>query len=63
MTAACHRAQQRVGEVGEELSGRLVSEDEGVAEDTEKDMVAEDFGVEGAAANAEEAAGHTIDEP
>jgi hypothetical protein len=60
---AANQGENVSGEVGEERSGRLVSEDEGVAEDTEKDMVAEDIGVDGAAASAEEAAVHTIDEP
>jgi hypothetical protein len=51
------------GEVGTERAGRLVADDEGVTEDIEKDMVADDVGVDGAAASAEEAAVHTIDEP
>lgn len=50
------------GEVGAERSGRLVAEDEGLAQDTEKDLVADDVGIDGAAASAEEAAVHTIDE-
>ena len=50
------------GEVGDERSGRLVAEDEGLAEDTEKDLVAGDVGIDGGAASAEEAAVHTIDE-
>jgi hypothetical protein len=50
------------GEVGEDRSGRLVAEDEGTGVDTEKDLVADDVGVDGAAASAEEAAVHTIDE-
>jgi len=49
------------GEVGAGRSGRLVAEDEGVHEDTEKDMVAEDIGIDGAGASAEEAAMHTMD--
>jgi hypothetical protein len=36
--------------------------DEGSGEDTEKDMVAEDEGIDGAGASAEEAAMHTIDD-
>ena len=49
-------------EVGDARSGRLVEPDEGVREDTEKDVVAEDVGIDGAAASAEEAAVHTLDE-
>jgi hypothetical protein len=51
------------GEVGDERAGRLVAEDEGVAEDTEKDLVADDVGIDGAGASAEEAAVHMVDEP
>lgn len=50
-------------EVGNRRAGRLVAEDEGTHEDTEKDMVAQDVGIDGAAASAEEAAVHIIDEP
>jgi hypothetical protein len=49
-------------EVGEGRAGRLVAEDEGIGEDTEKDLVAEDVGIDGAAASAEEAAVHTFEE-
>lgn len=51
-----------MGEVGDRRAGRLVAEDYGVAEDTEQDMVAEDVGISGAGASAEEAAMHVIDE-
>ena len=44
-------------------AGRLVAPDEGVHEDTERDAVAQDVGIDGAAAGAEEAAVHVIDEP
>jgi hypothetical protein len=47
-------------EVGEERAGRLVAPDEGAREDAEKDMVAEDVGVNGGAASAEEAAVHRV---
>jgi hypothetical protein len=51
-------------EVGEEVggarSGRLVEESDGVG-DQEKDLFAEDVGIDGAAASAEEAAVHVID--
>ncbi len=50
------------GEVGEQRAGRLVAEDEGAHTDTEKDLVAEDVGIDGAAASAEEAAVHVVDE-
>ncbi|HET8616302.1 MAG TPA: DUF5709 domain-containing protein [Actinomycetales bacterium] len=50
------------GEVGDERAGRLVAPDEGAHEDTEKDMVAEDVGIAGAGAGAEEAAVHVVDE-
>ena len=44
-------------------AGRLVAADEGVRTDTEKDLVAEDVGIDGAAAGAEEAAVHVVDDP
>ena len=44
-------------------AGRLVAQDEGVRTDTEKDLVAEDVGIDGAAAGAEEAAVHVVDDP
>ena len=50
------------GEVGSQRAGRLVGPDEGFGEDTEKDLVGEDVGIDGAAASAEEAAVHVIDE-
>jgi hypothetical protein len=52
-------------EVGEVRSGRLVAPDEGAHFDEEKDLVAEDVGFDGAAASAEEAAVHVVndDEP
>ncbi len=50
------------GEIGDQRSGRLVAEDEGVAEDIESDLVARDVGIDGAAASAEEAAVHVIEE-
>jgi hypothetical protein len=46
-----------VGDLGRR-AGRLVEPDEGVREDTEKDLVAEDVGIDGAGASAEEAAMH-----
>ncbi|WP_207208154.1 DUF5709 domain-containing protein [Nocardioides glacieisoli] len=44
-------------------AGRLVAEDEGARTDTEKDLVAQDVGIDGAAAGAEEAAVHLVDDP
>lgn len=50
------------GEVGSERSGRLVADDEGISEDTQEELLAHDVGIDGAAASAEEAAVHIIDE-
>ncbi|MFI6103347.1 DUF5709 domain-containing protein [Streptomyces sp. NPDC051310] len=47
-------------QVGRDRSGRLVAPDEGAHEDSEKDAVAFDVGIAGAAASAEEAAMHTV---
>lgn len=51
------------GEVGDLRAGRLVEPDEGVREDTEKDLVAQDVGIDGGAASAEEAAMHVVADP
>jgi hypothetical protein len=48
------------GEVGAHRAGRLVAPDEGAHEDAEKDLIAEDVGIDGGAASAEEAAVHRI---
>ena len=48
------------GVVGDERAGRLVAEDEGLGED--EDLVADDIGIDGAGAGAEEAAVHVIDQ-
>ena len=58
--AAAQAREDVSGEVGEDRAGRLVAEDEGTHEDIEKDLVAEDVGIDGAAASAEEAAVHVI---
>ena len=50
------------GEVGDARAGRLVAPDGGNGIDDEKDLVGEDVGVDGAAASAEEAAVHVIEE-
>lgn len=47
-------------DVGEERAGRLVAPDEGVAGDVDAEMIAEDVGIDGAAASAEEAAVHEV---
>ena len=49
-------------EVGEQRSGRLVAPDGGIGPDEEKDMVADDIGIDGAGASAEEAAVHVVDD-
>ncbi|MBQ0826706.1 DUF5709 domain-containing protein [Streptomyces tagetis] len=49
-------------EVGADRSGRLVAPDEGTREDEEPSLVAQDIGIDGAAASAEEAAVHVVDE-
>jgi len=49
-------------EVGDLRAGRLVAPDEGSGEDTEKDLLGREVGIDGGAASAEEAAVHVIDE-
>lgn len=48
------------GEVGTERTGRLMAPDQGAHEDVDAEMIAEDEGIDGAGASAEEAAVHTI---
>ena len=50
------------GEVGEQRAGRLVAPDQGLGEDVDAGMVAEDEGIDGAGASAEEAAVHVTGE-
>lgn len=50
------------GEVGDERSGRLVDPNQGIGADVDQEMVAQDVGIDGAAASAEEAAMHVVDE-
>ena len=57
-----HESDTIGSEVGGVRAGRLVDPDAGLGEDTEKDLVADDVGIDGAAASAEEAAMHVIDE-
>jgi hypothetical protein len=52
--------EPRDDEVGADRAGRLVAPDEGAHTDAEKDMIAEDVGIDGGAASAEEAAVHRI---
>jgi hypothetical protein len=54
--------EDEVTEVGDERAGRLVAPEEGVRTDVERDAVATDVGIDGAAASAEEAAVHVIPE-
>ncbi len=54
--------EDEVVEVGDDRAGRLVAPDEGVHTDTEPLAYAEDVGIDGAAAGAEEAAVHVIAE-
>ena len=48
------------GEVGDQRAGRLVDPNGGIGEDTEKDLVGQDVGFDGAGASAEEAAVHIV---
>ncbi|TIC88487.1 hypothetical protein E8D34_06150 [Nocardioides sp. GY 10113] len=49
-------------EVGDARAGRLVDPDYGSGEDRESELFGEDVGIDGAAASAEEAAVHVIDD-
>src|SRR5271166_6781945 len=49
-------------EVGRARAGRIIAPDMGFGEDTEAELVAEDVGISGGAASAEEAAVHIIDD-
>jgi hypothetical protein len=49
-------------EVGSVRAGRLVAPDWGFGEDEEAELVADDVGISGGAASAEEAAVHIIEE-
>lgn len=49
-------------EVGSARAGRLVAPDWGFGEDTEAELLAEDVGISGGAASAEEAAVHIIED-
>jgi Family of unknown function (DUF5709) len=54
--------ENEVTEVGYARAGRLVADDEGTHEDIEPALVANDVGIDGAAASAEEAAVHIIED-
>ncbi|MEE6179753.1 DUF5709 domain-containing protein [Mycobacterium sp. 050134] len=49
-------------EVGRERAGRLVAPDHGFGADVDDELVAEDVGISGGSASAEEAAVHIIDD-
>ncbi len=49
-------------EVGRARAGRLVAPDQGVGEDVDAELWADDVGIDGGAASAEEAAVHIIDD-
>jgi len=59
---AADESEDVTGEVGTERAGRLVDEDKGLGPDLEQDLIAEDVGIDGAGASAEEAAVHVIDD-
>jgi hypothetical protein len=50
-------------EAGDERSGRLLAPDQGIERPIRSDVLAEDVGIDGAAASAEEAAVHIVDDP
>jgi hypothetical protein len=50
------------GEVGDARAGRLVAPDEGTGEDQDSEMFADDAGIDGAGASAEEAAMHVVND-
>ena len=50
------------GEVGDERAGRLMDPNEGIGEDDESELYGTDVGIDGAAASAEEAAVHVVDD-
>jgi len=49
-------------EVGTERAGRLLDPNEGIGEDVDSELFGEDAGIDGAAASAEEAAVHIVEE-
>ncbi len=59
---AAEEGEEVGGEVGDARAGRLVEEDDGMGADHHQDTFAEDVGIDGAGASAEEAAVHIIEE-
>ncbi len=59
---AATETENVAGEVGSARSGRLVAQDEGIGEDIDEELFADDVGIDGAAASAEEAAVHVIED-
>src|SRR6476620_6596824 len=49
-------------EVGDRRAGRLIAPDEGAHEDEDSELYAEDAGIDGAGASAEEAAMHVVED-
>lgn len=61
--AEAEAAEEEVGgEVGTERAGRLVADDQGLGHDETPELAADDVGIDGAGASAEEAAVHQIDD-
>lgn len=61
--AAEEAATENVGgEVGAERAGRLVAEDQGLGPDETPELAADDVGIDGAGASAEEVAVHEVDD-
>ena len=56
------RPDDESDEVGDDRAGRLVATDEGFGPDVESELIGSEVGIDGAAASAEEAAVHVIDE-
>ncbi len=59
---AANETEDVGGEVGTERAGRLVAPDEGAGEDEDAEMFADDAGIDGAGASAEEAAMHVVND-
>lgn len=60
--AECDAEFPQASQAGRRRAGRLVAPDWGFGADTEAELVADDVGISGGAASAEEAAVHIIDE-
>ena len=57
---ACAECKPDSRASGTERAGRLVAPDQGIGEDEDKELIAEDVGIDGAASSAEEAAVHVV---